>query len=269
MKIKILIAALLSFVLTLFATDMIIHFNDGHSESIPINDIDAITFTETHPNPSRVLFIGNSYTYFNGGIDSHLMEFVSSSDIELEFLAEAETAGGASLQYHWNHPETQNLIANGSWDYVILQEQSLRPIEEPQLFYQYADSLTNLIHASGAQPAFFMTWARAFNPAMIEDLAAAYNSAGEQFDAMVCPVGRAFQISLENNPLIILHSNDESHPNTRGTYLAVCTFFASLFQQSPVGVNYINDDTISEFEQNYLQQSAWQAYLSYPPLLTE
>ena len=53
---------------------------------------------------------------------------------------------------------------------------------------------------------FFMTWAREYDPGMIEGLAEAYNSIGEQLEADVCPIGRAWQLALEQNPQINLNT---------------------------------------------------------------
>jgi hypothetical protein len=164
---------------------------------------------------------------------------------------------------HWNNPTTIEKIESHDWDLVILQEQSMRPIENPELMYQYADSLCYLIRENGAEPAFFMTWAREYNPNMIEPLAAAYNYCGTNFDSEVIACGRAFQKCKEEYPEIGLYSSDGSHPNQYGAYLAVCMFFSELWQESPIGVDWIFDDTITNEERTILQQCAWDTSLEY------
>ncbi len=131
--------------------------------------------------------------------------------------------------------------------------------------YEYATLLDGVITSSGAETAFFMTWARAYDPNMIEGLATAYNYIGEQLDAMVCPVGRAWQNSLQQDPELILHASDESHPNVWGTYLSICVFYACLFGESPEGVDYVNDPQITVADRDFLQTIAWETVLQYNP----
>ena len=207
------------------------------------------------------LFIGNSYTYFNGGIHNHLTSFAEEAIPELELNASAITMGGATLQSHYGNMNTMNTIEFGNWDYVILQEQSTRPVDNPEMFYLYAELMNEVITNSGAETMFFMTWAREYDPGMIEGLAEAYNSIGEQLEADVCPVGRAWQLALEQNPQINLYSNDGSHPNVKGTYLTVCLFYSCLFGVTPMGIEFVNDQSITEEERLFLQTIAWQTYL--------
>jgi len=194
-----------------------------------------------------------------------LDQFTEVAHPELEFTAEAVTQGGATLEMHYNNPTTLETIENGNWDYVILQEQSTRPIDNPELMYQYATLLDGVITEAGAETAFFMTWARAYDPGMIEGLAAAYDYIGEQLGAMVCPVGRAWQNSLQQDPELILHLSDDSHPNVWGTYLSICVFYACLFGESPEGVEYVIDPQITNDERDFLQTIAWETVLQYNP----
>jgi hypothetical protein len=250
----------------IFATDMIIQKSDGSIETIPLDEIDSITFSSAQVEPpNRVLFIGNSYTYGNGGMNVRLQEFVQVAHPELDFTAEAVTAGGATLEMHYNNASTLETIENGNWDYVILQEQSTRPIDNPELMYEYAALLDGVITGAGAETAFFMTWARAYDPGMIEGLAAAYDYIGDQLEALVCPVGRAWQNSLLQNSELILHVADDSHPNVWGSYLSICVFYACLFGESPEGVDYVIDPQITDADRDFLQTVAWETVLQYNP----
>ena len=85
---------------------------------------------------------------------------------------------------------TLNTIEFGNWDYVILPEQSTRPVDNPEMFYFYAELMTKVITNSGTETMFFMTWAREYYLGMIEGLSEASNSIGEQLEADVCPIGR-------------------------------------------------------------------------------
>ena len=73
---------------------------------------------------TRVLFLGNSYTFFNDA-PVILTELAASMGHVVETAQ--NTPGGASLQGHVNNPTSQDLIEQGNWDYVVLQEQSQKP----------------------------------------------------------------------------------------------------------------------------------------------
>ena len=44
--------------------------------------------------------------------------------------AESVTAGGATLQRHWEGGGALAAIRRGGWDFVVLQEQSTRPLDD-------------------------------------------------------------------------------------------------------------------------------------------
>ncbi len=213
--------------------------------------------------PSTILFLGNSYTASYGGMDQILTDLTTAAFEEQVLEADNVTSGGYTLEMHWNNPVTIEKIESGNWDLVILQEQSTRPVDNPELMYQYADSLCNLIRDNGAEPAFFMTWAREYDPDMIEPLAAAYNYCGTNFNSAVIACGRAFQKCKEDYPNIGLYSGDGSHPNQCGAYLAACMFFSELWQESPIGIEWALDETITDEERMMLQQCAWDTSLEY------
>ncbi len=225
--------------------------------------------TVTGLPPQSILFIGNSYTFFNGGIDLHLANLCRNADSLQPVITSNSTFGGYTFELHWQTPSTRDSIRSRRWDVVILQEQSTRPVDDSLLMFQYADSLTRIIRYNGSEAGFFMTWARQNDPPMIEGLASSYNHCGRANGAMVVPVGRAWQLSLTRNPTLTLHISDASHPTVYGTYLTICVFYAALFERSPVGLTYVNDPSISATDRDFLQRIAWETVQIYPPVCTD
>ncbi len=214
--------------------------------------------------PQRVLFIGNSITYYNGGVDLHTMNLANSIDSTMAIVCESVTGGGWTLQQHFNSPNTIQTIEEGNWDLVILQEMTSRPVNDPDLFYEYATLLDSVITQVGAETAFFFSWPfESVFDEMIEQQSAAYNYIGNELDAPVIPVARAWQFSLQQDPDLELFMADGNHPNIHGTYLTCCTFFAFLWDETPVGASYINDPSITEDEALFLQTIAWETYEIY------
>lgn len=209
--------------------------------------------------PCSILFVGNSYTFANGGLDSIFTGLVLSADPGAELYCETIAFGGYTLEEHYGNPITMGAISRGGWDLVIMQEQSTRPVTDPELMYLYAELLGQAIQNSGGSPGFFMTWARKNDPPMIVPLSLAYFHAGALTDGMVAPVGLAWEAVRFAHPEMELYEADGSHPNLRGTYLAACTMYAAVTGESPEGILYSNDPTMTESERLILQEAAWSA----------
>jgi len=197
------------------------------------------------PVKLRVLFLGNSYTYFN-----NLPQLVAGLSLaagqEKTLETEMVTIGGATLKILWEDGGALRAIKKHKWDYVVLQEQStLGPspvvdgspqINDPQVFYEYARRFDAELKKAGTKTIFYLTWARQNRPETQAVLTAAYQSIGQELKAIVAPVGLAWESALKERPQLILHLPDKAHPNQCGSYLAACVFYAILFGQSPEGL---------------------------------
>ena len=63
--------------------------------------------------PTRILFIGNSYTSLNDGLDKQLKGLAASA--ETECIAR----GGYTLENHWTDGYALSKLHEGTWDYVV------------------------------------------------------------------------------------------------------------------------------------------------------
>ena len=77
-----------------------------------------------------------------------------------------------------------------------------------------------------------------------------------QTKTLVIPVGLAFENAYKEQPDIKLHKLDGTHPDLLGTYLAACTVFASVFGESPVGIKYDYNGSVSLEDKLFLQKIA-------------
>lgn len=221
--------------------------------------VPTVTSIET---PREILFIGNSYTYYNGGINSHLQRLAASASPPNSLVVESQTTPNQTLKGHYNDNVTQRALARRLWDVVILQGASYEPVDHsarPE-FFEFAQRLDEEIKEIGAQTVFFMTWGWQFSPGMIVDLRNAYLKQGNKIGALVVPVGIAWEQVRQERPGLSLHS-DPRHSNLKGTYLAACVFYAALLGQSPVGLSYTAG--IENGEARYLQQVAWETTRSF------
>ena len=90
-----------------------------------------------------------------------------------------------------------------------------------------------------------------------------YTKVGKENNVLVIPVGLAFDIAYKELPEIKLHHNDGTHPNLKGTYLAACTVFASIYGESPIGLKYDYYGAINKDDKKLLQEIAHKATFIY------
>ncbi len=214
-----------------------------------------------------VLFIGNSYTYVND-LPGTLNSLTLSLGDKITY--DSQTAGGATFQVQTNTPAVFTKIKSKQWDFVVLQAQSQEPsfptsqVNTGTIPYaiQLADSI--YVNKFCSQIMMYMTWGRqngdpqwdsisTFN-GMNGRLRDAYLRIMDSVQGSMSPVGSAWRYVRDNYPSINLYSSDGSHPSTEGTYLAACTFYASLFRKSPVGASF--NSTIGQTNASILQNVA-------------
>ena len=186
--------------------------------------------------PRKVLFVGNSYTYFWNL--SSLVELMAR-DRGLAMETRHSTSGGVSLGIHWRGErelETRERIGSGEYDAVILQDHSMRAIEHPDSLMHFGELFIDEILQAGARPYLYLTWARRWNPLMQDQISRTYRQLGKEKNAEVVPVGIAWELARSLRPDLELYDPDGSHPSISGTYLTACVFFAALTGQSPVGL---------------------------------
>jgi hypothetical protein len=214
----------------------------------------------------RVLLVGNSHTYYNGGVDTHLQALINAVHPEWNAVIQDCTVGGYTLENHYNDANTLNTIRDGDWDLVILQEMSSRPMNDPDLFYQYAEMLSSSISEAGALTGFYMTWAWRNNPEMYMPVRDAYYYIGAFLDALVAPAGVAFYNARQLHDCPDLIATDNYHPSLYGTYLVSCVMLAEIWNVNPVGNSYIPLGITAD-EALFLQQVAWDTVLGERSLL--
>jgi hypothetical protein len=204
------------------------------------------------PTRLKVLFIGNSFTQRNNlpGMLARMAE-ATGAGMEWRLIS----VGGASLRTHWNKGEATRAIAEGEYDYVVLQEQSTLPIKNAARMHENVRLFDAAIKSAGAKTALYLTWARKSVPQKQADITNAYESIGKELNAKVVPAGLAWQRFLAGHDKPVLHDADQSHPTVAGTYLAACVFLQTLFAQSPAG-NKAAIAGLSDEDRTQLQQAA-------------
>lgn len=183
----------------------------------------------------NVLFIGNSYTYYN---DMPMIFQAMARSAGLDLTAYSATKGGWSLyQYAFNGDEYSRMVDEAlpahPYEAVFLQDLSLGAIVAPEKMAEGMRALAGRVQALGARVLLYQTWARRADndklkehgltpDGMEEIIRAAYEKEARALNARVSYAGAAFKRAVSACPDIELYAPDGSHPSYAGSYLAAC-----------------------------------------------
>ena len=184
-----------------------------------------------------VLFVGNSYTYFNDMPKTSFVKEAEAAGVKVNVTA--VTKGGWYLSKYADAEDEygkrlREVIKGKRYDYAVLQEQSLCPVKDEERFSFGVGALKELIDAE--RFILYATWGRnegspdltalgMTRAEMTERLSEAYNRAAEKYGMTVAEVGRAF---LEYPDRDALYDADASHPSAIGSEIAAKVIFDAM-----------------------------------------
>jgi hypothetical protein len=231
--------------------------------------------------PGSLLWVGNSYCYFNNCMLGHLGGLLNAAGVR-GIRQTSVTISGAGLDWHdmashfkpgtgmlrYSFTPTNDVAFNTferAYDMVLMMDCSQCPIHPKlqQAFHDTAKAHAAAVRQAGAEPALFLSWAYQDQPQMTEQLAAEYIKAGRANQMRVVPAGPAFAASIAKRPDITLHAPDKRHPSLAGTYLGAAVVMASLFKKSPVGNGYTAG--LPADVAQHLQTVAWETVQAFKP----
>lgn len=194
---------------------------------------------------ARVLFIGNSYTFYHN-LPLLVDRMAESQSDTLIYYAQA--VPGYTFQLHYENPAVREILRK-KWDFLVLQGNSRESSQPMWTFSQktlpYAKKLDSLYHVYNPQgkTVLYMTWGHKFgdevncvvNPEvctfeqMSRKVRERYLLMRDSLDCWVAPVGVAWRSFRMNHPTANLYSEDHFHPSYVGSYLAAATIYTTLF----------------------------------------
>lgn len=229
----------------------------------------------------RMLWIGNSYTFFND-LPSIVRDIAASQGMKLSMTTVLK--GGEHLSGHLRNPRLHELLKHGGWDYVIIQEFSAGPAADTRTVartvYPYARTIDSLAVkcSPDAKVMFYMTWGHKYGnrkpvaeyplsngyEGMQERLKTSYLEMAYDNGAWCAPVGMAWRAVRSERPDCILYRPDCYHPAVPGSYLAANVIFTTILQR-PYQTAFTAELPAEQAE--YLQRTAQRTVLDNLVLL--
>lgn len=109
----------------------------------------------------RVLWIGNSFTFFND-VPEMVRKLAAAEGVTM--LNTTVLKGGEKFSGHLQNPALADELAKGGWDFMIMQEFSSGPAYSTKYvmenIFPYAEAIDSMAHAFSPdlQTVFYMTW---------------------------------------------------------------------------------------------------------------
>jgi hypothetical protein len=223
----------------------------------------------TQSVPQNILFIGNSYFYYNDSLHNHVRRMLEEAYPEMTFTFKSSTISAARLHHHnFEHLlDHKNLGVKEKYDLIIMQAGSFEfsNSEFKTKYIETVNEYSSMAKNADIKTALYMfhdylPYERRYRKNNLEELIATHRQAAMESDSLLLPVALAFEKAYAARNDIKLHHPDGSHPSLLGHYLAAYTIFSFLTNSSPVGLKYNYLNQLSAEEILFLQNTAWETY---------
>ena len=158
-----------------------------------------------------------------------------------EIYIDSATKPGASLLELYNENETLEKIKNEKWDYVVIQERTIKALQENIAeFKEGAIKLVNaILKNNGTTKIIYNACGvqRDFDLKEYEITNNHYKQIAELTNGQVCFSGKAFIHFHYSFPEIELYE-DKQHPTIVGAYLTACCLFNTILNQKSSEIIY-------------------------------
>lgn len=236
------------------------HFLIGFVLLLGILSFCLYKFNQVKKKKESVLFIGNSYTYRNRGIDQHIALLTNNDPRQSCYFSRA-AQGKYHLGTHWSDPVTSEKFEQQNWDKVVLQEYSNGPITEGKHFFNFGKKWAQRIRKKNPKAKIYLyaTWCYKNRPEMTDSLFQQYLLLAKKINATVIPVGTMWEKVQRK---INLYDGDGAHPNRKGTFLTSCLFYEFL-QNKDVRKTPHTDKRLPKWQQKKLKRLAHEFHEEY------
>ncbi|MEO5589609.1 MAG: hypothetical protein ABIS03_08490 [Gemmatimonadaceae bacterium] len=181
----------------------------------------------------RVLFIGNSYLYFQD--IPEILRVMADSAGGDKLAVETVARPNFALVDHVFSGSAVTEIRKGGWEWVVLQQGPSSVEVNRDTLRAATKVFDSEISKVGAKTALFSAWPtqdrRQDFPRAIES----YQLAAADVKGIFVPIATAWVAAWDRDASVQLYA-DALHPNAEGAYLSALVLYARLLGKSPVGL---------------------------------
>lgn len=172
----------------------------------------------------RVLFVGNSHTYFNDmpALFARMCGELTGEKPETAMLAYS----GRSLAWHREeYFALRFALLRGNYDFCVIQQQA-HPFPGEEVTEASLREILPLCEKGGVRPVLFMTWAEKAHPENAAPMSRCYRRLAAEYGTLLAPVGELFEGFRGSD--IELYWRDGEHASPYGSYLTAAALAALL-----------------------------------------
>ena len=211
-----------------------------------------LSASATEEKTMKILFIGNSATYFNDMPENYFAPLCEAAGYDVEVTR--ITNGGYYLRNHASSNDTYGAqvtaaLKNNKYDFVVFQEYTKLAISDPAEFYSSARIMAAKIRENGATPIMYNPIpALSDSSTYVENgwtseyvagtVSAAHNAIGKELGIKIAYAGPAVYDLMVAHPEMNFHHTDKAHPGPLGSFVIASTIFATIFGEDPTNVDF-------------------------------
>jgi len=212
----------------------------------------CMTVSATEEEPMKILFIGNSATYYNDMPENYFAPLCSAAGYNVEVTR--ITCGGYYLRKHASANDTYGkqvtaALRDNKYDYVVFQELTTLAVTDPAQLYSSARIMTAKIRENGAEPIMYNPIPALASSATYKEngwtsefvagtVSAVHNAIGKELGIKIAYAGPAVYDLMVAYPEMNFHHTDHAHPGPLGSFVIASTIFATIFGEDPTEVDF-------------------------------
>lgn len=229
-----------------------------------------VELSELPEPPGTILFVGNSFTFWNRGLWRHMEELTEARGEDMGAKTSRVIRGGAPLRVLWERTKAKEEIAAGGYDVVVLQGDI--PETTVEDFHEHAAIFDAHTREAGSRLIFFMTWSyERLNWISMDEIIAEHKRMARALDVEVAPCGYAWQRAMAERPEVDFYSRDREHQSWYGTILNLYVIYSTVYGEHPEALEYAPPERseITAEEDTWLRRVAWDSYQSWQDEMNE
>lgn len=211
----------------------------------------------TVPAEVKVLSLNNSLIHYENEFQDVMFNQMAAA-MGKNAAWTAHTNLGKTLKYHWDEgegmtdagtPSARKLMRDNAYTHIILQEQTVKPLDNFSGFRESVIQWVNYIRTESANPNAVIilpiNWALVGSGDIHDKnakLKQAYLDMAQELGLVLSPVGVAYELAYTADAAIMTEKNrwfkDDRHPTQMTTYLGAVLEYSMIFGVDPATITW-------------------------------